>query len=139
MKKILIQAWILCALAFLPAMGSALFHPRKPAWEEKLSKGEVTLSIVKAWGKPVLWIDARTRTEFEKGHIPSAKRLNEDEWGSLFMAILESWSPGQPVVVYCNGETCEASQHVAERLRKSGIESVFVLKGGWSAWEKDQK
>ena len=49
--------------------------------------------------------------------------------------------PGTPirrVVVYCDGGGCEASRHVADRLRdKLGMKSVFVLKGGWPAWQRE--
>ncbi|MBI4023445.1 MAG: hypothetical protein HY360_00595 [Verrucomicrobia bacterium] len=38
--------------------------------------------------------------------------------------------------IYCGGQECQASRQVAGRLRESGIEPVYVLKGGWDAWRK---
>lgn len=86
---------------------------------------------------PVLWIDARSAEAFTHGHIPGAIRLTENEWESLLLPVMETWTPGQPVIVYCDQETCNASAAVAARLqRELPIETIYVLKGGWSAWQQ---
>ena len=83
-------------------------------------------------------MDARPRTRFEAGHIPGALLLNEDEWEALVNPFLDAWQPDQTVVVYCDGGGCEASRHVADLLReKLELKSVFVLKGGWPAWQHE--
>jgi rhodanese-related sulfurtransferase len=92
--------------------------------------------MVHEWGDRVLWVDARTRAKYEREHIPGAILLNEDEWNTLISAFLDAWDPDVPVVVYCDGGSCDASHAVAERLRKEypQVTKVHVLKGGWSAW-----
>lgn len=93
------------------------------------------LPTVLAWGKDVLWVDARPEEEYRVEHVPGAILLNLESWDRLFPEFLDRWASGRRVVVYCSAATCELSREVAERLRKSGIPSVFVLKGGWEAWK----
>lgn len=83
----------------------------------------------------VLWIDARNAGAFERGHVSGAIRLTGEEWEALLLPVMEAWTPGQTVIVYCDEETCNASTAVAARLqRELAIETVYVLKGGWAAW-----
>jgi rhodanese-related sulfurtransferase len=89
------------------------------------------------WGDKVLFVDARSRQRYEAGHIPGAILLNEEQWDTLFPAFSDAWDPDKTIVVYCDGGGCEASQEVAARLRKAlGVETIFVLKGGWPAWQR---
>jgi rhodanese-related sulfurtransferase len=67
--------------------------------------------------------------------VPGAISLNLENWDQLFPRFLDAWTRENKVVVYCSAATCELSREVAERLRKSGISSVYVLKGGWEAWK----
>jgi rhodanese-related sulfurtransferase len=125
--------------ALLPAVVSAVLHPRRPSWDGPPAKaGEVTIETVRAWKQPVLWVDARTQAEFLREHVPGATRLNLQEWDPLFRAFLDAWQPGFTVLVYCDSPSCGLSHEVAERLRANGIEPVYVLQGGWQAWKQEQ-
>jgi rhodanese-related sulfurtransferase len=133
------QASLILLAALIPASLTAAFHPRRPAWsEETLAPGEEMLPTVLAWGADVLWVDARSEDDYEAGHVPGAISLNLENWDQLFPKFLDSWTRDKKVVVYCSAATCELSREVAERLRKNGLSSVYVLKGGWEAW-KNQK
>jgi rhodanese-related sulfurtransferase len=128
-------AWILLA-ALIPASLTAAFHPRRPAWsQETLAPGEEMLPTILSWEGSVLWVDARSADEYGAEHVPGAIPLNLESWDQLFPKFLDRWTPEKKVVVYCSATTCELSREVADRLRKSGIPSVFVLKGGWEAWK----
>lgn len=131
------QALVLILLAAPVALLSALLHPRPPHWQEDLLEpGEVRLADVLEW-ENVIWIDARSRAEYEAAHIPGALLLNEDEWEALFSDFLGSWDPDHRVVVYCGGSRCQLSKKVAERLRADlDSENIYVLKGGWSEWSQ---
>ncbi len=134
------QIKVLCLVALVPAFFSAWLHPKKPSWNPNvLAEGEVTLSTVLSWKENVFWVDARASDIFEKDHIPGAQLLNEDDWDRLVPPVLQSWNPGQPVVVYCNSQQCQASHQVAKRLRELGLNPVYVLKGGWETWLTKQK
>jgi rhodanese-related sulfurtransferase len=130
------QALLILVSALIPAGLTAAFHPQRPAWtQETLALGEERLPTVLAWGESVLWVDARSADEYRADHVPGAISLNLESWDELLPNFLDQWSPDKKVVVYCSAATCELSHEVAERLRKSGITSVFVLKGGWEAWK----
>ena len=130
------QAFIILLAALIPGALAAAFHPLRPPWtQETLAPGEETLPTVLSWGKTVQWVDARPAAEFEAEHIPGAIPLNLEEWDRLFPQFLDQWSPDKKIVVYCGAASCGLSQEVAERLRKSNIPEVYVLKGGWEAWK----
>lgn len=129
---------LICLAALVPALAQRwwqppeAFRPRSALTDGAGAAERVTLQTVRGWNRPVLWVDARTRAEFESGHVPAATLLNEDAWESLLPEFLGRWQPGQPVVVYC-GASCESSRRVALRLRLAGIQDVHVLEGGWDA------
>jgi len=129
------QASLLLLAALVPALGSAfLTHPD---WQKRpAAADEIALEDALAKTPPVLWIDARPSADYAKAHIPGALPLNEDEWSRLVPEVLSRWSPRRTVVAYCNSESCDASEHVARRLREAGISPVFTLHGGWEAWTK---
>jgi rhodanese-related sulfurtransferase len=130
------QAGLILLVSLIPAGLTAAFHPQRPPWsQETLAPGEETLSTILTWGDSTLWVDARSAEEYESDHVPGAISLNLENWDQLFPKFLDRWIPEKKVVVYCSAATCELSREVAERLRKSGISSVFVLKGGWEAWK----
>jgi len=87
-------------------------------------------------GVPILWIDARSEKEFQADHIPGALWLNEASFESGMDRLLDRWSSETALVVYCSSKTCDASRHLASRLKQSGFSVVYVLEGGWEAWQK---
>jgi rhodanese-related sulfurtransferase len=94
---------------------------------------EITVADAKALGTAALWIDARSRADYEAGHVEGALLLNEESWTELFIPVIERWQPGTPVIVYCDSHGCQASRKVAERLRvEAGIDNAKVLRGEWS-------
>jgi len=140
LSRILTNAVFLVLLALVPAVVWGLLTPKPVIWDpEVLKEGEVRLAEVLQSGEEILWIDARSESDYNKEHIPGAILLNEDRWDELFMQFMMSgrWRPGVKIVVYCGSSGCQASHAVAERLtKKSGIPNVWVLKGGWEAWKK---
>ncbi|HEY5552845.1 MAG TPA: rhodanese-like domain-containing protein [Opitutaceae bacterium] len=113
------------SLAFNPAARAVLLDtPRED---------EVTIAEAQALGASTLWIDARSSSDYEAGHVEGALLLNEDAWVELLIPVIERWQPGTPVVVYCDSHGCQASRQVAGRLRtEAGIDTAKVLRGEWS-------
>jgi rhodanese-related sulfurtransferase len=124
-------------LAFLPAIGQALYLRETVSWNERAAaKDEVELAQAQSWGESVMWVDARPDAQFQAGHIPNAIQLNEDRWDELLPQLLGAWSPDRKVIVYCSSESCAASHEVAKRLRENaGLKDVYVLRGGWETWQ----
>lgn len=142
MKKPLIQALVITLLAAAAAVTAFQFHPHAPALhavQEPLKADEVGMKEVnERWKGDVIWLDARPRDQFQQEHIPGARLLNEQEFDSLLLELLdELQTAGRPVVIYCGGQKCEASRHVREKLLTLvPLEECFILKGGWPAWKQ---
>ena len=133
------QAASLALLALVPAFATALLHPRRPSFTERIREGEIAAADAVNNAAGYLWIDARSAAHFASDHIPGALPLNEDAWDELLPAVLQAWPTGRPAIVYCDSQACEASEDVAKRLREFGVAPVFVLKGGWQAWLSAQR
>ena len=131
------QALLLAALALLPAIAQGLYLRDRISWTQRNTGDEVTAAEARKWGNSVMWIDARPAEEFAAGHIEGAIQLNTDEWDKLLPDALNHWAPERKLVVYCSKQSCGASHEVARRLRdEAGLNNVFVLRGGWEAWQE---
>lgn len=141
MKGLLREAAMLVALAFLPAVAAGYYQRNALSWTSPVAASDtISLDKALALGDKVLWIDARPSDEYAKDHIPSAVELNEDRWNEHLPTVLQRWSPNIPTIVYCSSVECGASREVARRLRSSaGLTNVFVLDGGWEAWQARRK
>lgn len=126
MKPVFKEMAMLLALALLPA-----FISFGLAWKDP--DDSISLQAVSQWPeRAVLWVDARSASDFAQGHPPEAMRLNEDEWNELLPELLKQWEPRRVVVVYCNPQQCHASEEVAKRLRNEvGLKPVYFLRGGY--------
>ncbi len=135
------QALLLIALAFVPAIGEAIYFRDKVSWQSPDRSSEmVNLDQAQSWGANAIWVDARPDNEFEQGHVPGAIPLNEDRWNELLPTLLAQWSLEKKIVVYCSSQSCNASREVARRLRdEAGLKEVFVLRGGWEEWLKNRR
>ncbi len=85
----------------------------------------------------VLWVDARSRAEWEANGLPGSVLWNLDpaEDMTVFEAEVAMRIMETPrVIVYCGDENCGVSRQVAERIRGLGLGAeVSVLHGGWRA------
>lgn len=136
------QALVILVLAFLPAIGQAIYYRDKVSWQAPVPPSEmVTVDLARNWGENVIWVDARPDNEFEQDHIPGAILLNEDRWNEMLPQFLATWSPEKKVVVYCSTKSCNLAMQVARRLRNQTeppMQNVFVLEGGWEEWLKQK-
>ena len=126
-------------MAAFSGLAIYMWHPERPALylvPNQLRDDEIMLNKVLEWeaDRGVVWIDARSRANFDKSRVKGAYLLNEME---DFYSLLEPiWSEIQnksdlPFIVYCSSESCVASRKVAEKLRESvGVSEVYILKGG---------
>lgn len=135
-KDTLKQGGVIALLVMVAAAGTFLFHPKMPAWYEvsESFENEITLSGVRELEGKIVWIDARTEKDFNKGHVVGALLLNQENWADLLWKhrdVIEGLQD-TPVIVYCDGKRCKRSGEVAERLRtEMGLSPVYVLKGDW--------
>ncbi len=101
-----------------------------------LKPDEVCLEQISSDAK-ILWVDARSRKDWEKSGLPGSVLWNLDP--AEDMQVFESETAMRimetpRVIVYCGDENCGLSRQVAERIRalQLGAE-VSVLHGGWRA------
>jgi rhodanese-related sulfurtransferase len=135
------EALLLIALAFIPAIGEAVYFHDRVSWQSPVPTSElVTVDQARAWGENAIWVDARPDDEFAHDHVPGAVSLNEDRWNELLPQFLQRWSPEKRIVVYCSAESCNAAREVAKRLRdEAQLKNVFVLQGGWEEWLRKKR
>jgi rhodanese-related sulfurtransferase len=137
------QAAALLVLAFVPAIGQAIYFRDKVSWQAPVPASEmVKVEQARAWGDNAIWVDARPEEDFSREHVPGALPLNEDHWNELIPQFNDTWSPGKKVVVYCSTQSCNLALEVARRLRNQTqppMPNVYVLKGGWEEWLKSKR
>ncbi|MEI7911623.1 MAG: rhodanese-like domain-containing protein [Verrucomicrobiota bacterium] len=103
-----------------------------------LKPDEVCLErVMNEWHGRVLWVDARSRDDWQRNGLAAAALWNLDTNEDMltFEAdIAGRMLDGARVVVYCNNENCGSSRQVAERIKALQLgNEVFVLYGGWRA------
>lgn len=135
MKRALRQAVAIALLALLPSLVSGFVQLRTVA-EAPLKPHEIRAATARQWGAKVQWVDARPAERFEAGHIQGAFRFTVEEWETLMPKFVDVWDGDKTVVIYCDGGECDASHALANRMRDElQIQGVFVLQGGWPAWQ----
>ena len=135
------ETLLLVALAFVPAIGEAVYFRDRVSWQSPVPTSElVTVDQAHTWGENAIWVDARPDDEFARDHVPGAVSLNEDRWNELLPQFLQRWSPEKRIIVYCSAESCNAAREVAKRLRdEAQLKNVFVLQGGWEEWVRKKR
>ena len=77
-------------------------------------------------------LDIRDQASYRKGHIPGAELLTLveiEQRGTLYIDL------GNPIVTYCSCPAEESSLSAALKLRDLGADTIYVLLGGYAAWE----
>jgi len=84
-----------------------------------------------------MFIDARSRAEYDAGHIKGAKSLPYKEADWQFIEVMAGVPEERAVITYCDGEMCELSMELAVFLENAGYKNVKVLSNGWSVWQQN--
>ncbi len=88
-----------------------------------------------------LWVDARLPEEFECGTIPGSlnvpfEQLPEGDLAPYFDTALGQIARDRQIIVFCSGEECDASLHLARNMQKLGYTQLAIFFGGSREWEK---
>lgn len=88
----------------------------------------------------VVFLDARRRGQYERGHVPGAWSVPRNDAAALEAALAAINDPVTAmVVIYCQGGNCEDSIFLAEDLvYRNGVDAsiVAIYEPGWEEWEK---
>ena len=88
-----------------------------------------------------IFIDSREPEEFECGTIPGSINIPFEELPDADLKLYFDSSLGhvafdQSIVVFCSGEECDLSLHLARNLADYGYSNVTIFFGGSREWEK---
>lgn len=108
----------------------------QPAAAEALGS-HITLAQAKSlFDSGSIFVDAREDHERSVGTIAGSVHLTagmvSSGTGADAMAMLD---PAQPVVIYCAGGTCDASENLAILLRQAGFTRLHIFHDGFPAWK----
>lgn len=86
------------------------------------------------FAQDAVFLDARSASLFQKGHIEGARNLPWEDFESRFQEVLSDVSPNSNIITYCDGESCSLSKELAVVLLAKGYSHVRVLLNGWTGW-----
>jgi len=104
----------------------------------KTVDGAKTVSAAEAkalFDKGTIFLDVRSDKDWGAGRIPDAihielkKKLNEASMGKEI-------KKSDPVVIYCNGESCLRSSKASVKAVGWGYSKVYYFRDGFPAWKK---
>ncbi len=122
-------------LAGVAAVVNFMANPPKVVPPESVEE----ISLEQANRLNPIWVDARDNEAFEAGHISGAVQVDIGNFSADLANLARVWRPGLPIVAYCDGHSCDSSRALAQRLVGAlGVSKVFVLKGGFQAWQAAQ-
>jgi len=88
----------------------------------------------KFYNEKVLFIDARDFVEYEIGHIKGAINLPYNEF-DMYKSNLDAISKNTAIVAYCDGQECDLSILLSDKLFELGYSQVYIFWGGWIDWQ----
>jgi 3-mercaptopyruvate sulfurtransferase SseA len=155
-KKLLVQAAVLCVAGAALGLGANALSPRTAPLgtpvrpEAEASPGACAADPAAASAfAPVpritvdqalplcvacsaAFVDARAEEEFSRGHVSGAIHLPP---GDVPPQKLDHVKRFQTVVVYDGDPSCAMAEAVAMGLREMGVKDVRVLTGAWPEWD----
>ena len=83
-----------------------------------------------------IFLDARDASEYQRKHIKGALNLPVRHFELYYPKMKKLLPKDAEIVVYCAGEECGASLHLAEELIRLQYKNIRVFLGGWVEWNK---
>lgn len=101
--------------------------------------GHITLrEASELWQFGAVFLDARHEHEFEEGHVQGAYWMAASRVGTAAsLDILAALDPNEPLVIYCTGGDCDASENTRNRVEALGLGfiDIRILGVGYEEWE----
>ena len=97
---------------------------------------EISIDVAeRLFSDSVLFIDAREEEYYIEGHIPNS--ICNDDFDSLVYQIEDFVTYNNGFVVYCSDDDCGSSEDLAYQLQDQGFTNIYLFKGGWKQWVKN--
>jgi len=84
----------------------------------------------------VLFIDARTKEDYEDGHIKNAQNLPVHSSRMEKMNFMSTIPRDKKIVVYCIDADCPSAERLSSELNFMGYKNIMIYSDGWDGWEK---
>jgi rhodanese-related sulfurtransferase len=84
----------------------------------------------------VVFVDGRTYSEWEAGHIPGALSLPGGEFDKRYNMQKAKLRKAKILVSYCHGVNCGLADYLAQLLAEKGHRNIAVFWGGFPAWQQ---
>ncbi len=93
-------------------------------------------AVVKFLSGETLFLDARSRADYQLGHIKGALNLpvHEGDFGERLQEFSLKVDHEKELIVYCDGIGCPSSPELASVLKGLGYRDVKILINGWTEW-----
>ncbi len=104
---------------------------------DDLEIGDVALAKKLYDSQKFVFVDARSRADYDEGHIKGAVSLPVGQFDEKIEAFLEQYPPEKAIVTYCSGRTCEDSHKLAQLLMAFGYTEINVFIDGFPEWKAE--
>jgi rhodanese-related sulfurtransferase len=142
--KHLFRAGIVLAVSLVLALVANSVRPdgikvRRPPADVLVRQSGITpvnLDTVKLLlqDKRFLFVDARPANAYVRGRIPGAVNFPEEDFDARIKAFKDTVPLDKPLVTYCSGAECQASELLSKELLKAGYKYIHWFQGGWYEW-----
>lgn len=97
-------------------------------------KGLILAQVIELQAQNVAtFIDARDQWDYSEGHIKGAINIPEFSFEPS-NKLLKTIEKDKLIIVYCDGDECDTSKRLANRLMELGYKNTFVFLGGMNEW-----
>ncbi len=109
--------------------GTLLAWPLLARSNQGLTPNQATQLINR---RNALIIDVRSRDEYQRGHIPHARRIGLDEIQSRIERVAKN--KNHPILLVC--QTGVRTRRAEAALKQMGYTEILTLQGGLTAWRE---
>ncbi len=104
---------------------------------DDLEIGNVTLAKKLYDSQKFVFVDARSRDDYDEGHIKGAVSLPVGQFDEKIETFLEQYPPEKAIITYCSGRACEDSHRLTQLLLAFGYAEINVFIDGYPGWEAE--
>jgi rhodanese-related sulfurtransferase len=119
-----------------PSRGVITAKPKGDVVDRELEIDDIQRAKVIYDQGDALFVDARSSTLYERGHIKGAVGLPVHQFLDVIDAFRDRYPLTTWIVTYCSGRECDESHELAQYLLEEGYERVSVFIDGYLGWEE---
>ena len=149
LKSVFKECFIIMLAVFLLALISNFIRPdglplltdRKTSDSQNQAPGAIQATpfdeaVRMFHSRKVLFLDARSPEDFQKGHIKGAVNLPDYRFDEVFGRVAAQLDEAEGIITYCDGEECVLGLNLARKLSRLGYNNVTYISNGWTTWQQ---